>query len=90
MPISCFVASSYIFFSVAFFTYSMLIQDFEDKDDEWRSKAFVFFPAGVLGALFLVQIKSLIKSFDLTFTIESTSLLSRSSHHRLAYNGTNI
>ena len=64
VPVSCFVAGVYVVGSVCFFVYALLIEEWEDKEDEWRSKSLVYLPAGVLGALFLIQMRSLMQSFD--------------------------
>ena len=88
VPVACFVAGAYILGSSAFFVYSLLIQDWEDKEDEWRSKSLVYIPAGVLGALFLIQMRSLIRSFEDPYSAsERTSLLSFKGR-RFAYQGT--
>lgn len=89
VPISCFVAGTYVLGAVAYFVYSLLLQDFEDQEGEWRSKSLVYLPAGALGALFLIQMRSLMLSFEDPYARETTSLLS-CSRRRIAYQGTSF
>ena len=89
VPISCFVAGTYMIGAVVVFFYSLLIQDWEAQADEWRSKALVYLPAGVMGGLFLLQLRSLMKTFEDPFIGETASLLS-GARRRFAYQGSSF